>query len=142
MIISTECCVPGCDGGRAHAVPPQTPEGLCERHFLLASVRSRSLLQSAARRLARLQRSWDDDSVFEEIAARGRYLAFCALLQRAHEHVDRAWERVRSEVFGAAGDLASGPRSIAPIADLPEHHPAPVRRLPGSKRRISPVPQD
>ncbi len=62
MIISTECCVPGCDGGRAHAVPPQTPEGLCEQHFLLASVRSRSLLQSAARRLARLRRSWDDDT--------------------------------------------------------------------------------
>ena len=125
MILSTACCVPGCGGGKAHDFPPQTGEGLCAAHLLLASVGSRGRLQSAARRLARLQRSWDDDRVFEEIAVRGRYLALCALLETAHDHVDRAWERVRSEGLGAAGDLI-GERPVNSVI-----HPAgrPIEHL-------------
>src|SRR4029077_21045462 len=112
MNLSTACCVTGCGGSRTHDVPLQTGQGPCAEHLLLASVDSRALLQSAARRLARLQRSWDDDRVFEEITGRGRYLAFCALLETAHDHVDRARERVRSEVLGAAGDLHPSSPSI------------------------------
>jgi hypothetical protein len=142
MTPSTECCVPGCGGGTAPDVPPQSSEGLCEAHVLLASVESRRLLQSAARRLTRLQRSWDDDRVFEEIAVRGRYLAFCALLETAHDHVDRAWERVRSEVLGAAGDLHPCSPGIAPIADVPDHRFGAASWALDSRRRIAPAPQE
>jgi hypothetical protein len=141
MTLSTACCVPGCGGG-AHDVPLQTGQGLCAAHLLLASVESRRLLQSAARRLARLQRSWDDDRVFEEIAARGRYLAFCALLETAHDHVDRAWVQVRSEVLGAAGDPHPCSPSIAPIADLPDHRLGAASWPLDSRRRISPASQE
>jgi hypothetical protein len=141
MIRSNECCVPGCVGGRAHDLPPQT-EGLCAEHVLLASVRSRGLLLSAARRLTRLQRSWEDDAVFEAVAARGRYLAFCALLEAAHDHVDRAWERVRSEVLGAAGELPACSPSLAPTAALPDHRLGPMPRPLERKRRTSPAPQE
>jgi hypothetical protein len=141
MTLSTACCVPGCDGGRAHDFPLQTGQGLCAAHLSLAAVKSRTLLQSAARRLARLQRGWDDDRVFEEIAGRGRYLAFCALLETAHNHVDRAWERVRSEVLDAAGDLHPSSPSIAPIADLPDHRLGAVSLPLAGRRRISPASQ-
>jgi hypothetical protein len=142
MTLSRECCVPGCDGSRAHDVPVQTGPGLCAAHLLLASTQSRGLLQSAARRLARLERSWDDDRAFEEIAVRGRYLAFCALLETAHDHVDRAWERVRSEVLGATGDLQPCSPSIAPIADLPDHRLSAASPPLDSRRRISSASQD
>lgn len=141
MNLSTACCVPGCGGSRTHDVPLQTGQGPCAEHLLLASVDSRTLLQSAARRLARLQRSWDDDRVFEQIAGRGRYLAFCALLETAHDHVDRARERVRSEVLGAAGDLHPSSPSIAPIADLPDHRFGAASRPLDGSRRISPASQ-
>jgi hypothetical protein len=141
MILSTACCVPGC-GGRAHDVPLQTGQGLCAAHLLLASVESRRLLQSAARRLARLQRNWDDDRVFEEIAVRGRYLAFCALLETAHDHVDRAWERIRSEILGAAGGLHPCSPSIAPIADLPDHRLGAASWPLDGRHRISPASQE
>ena len=141
MILSTACCVPGC-GGRAHDVPLETGQGLCTAHLSLVSVESRRLLQSAARRLARLQRSWDDERIFEKIAVRGRYLAFCALLETAHDHVDRARERVRSEVLGAAGDLHPGSPSIAPIADLAGHRLGTASRPLDGRRRISPAPQE
>jgi hypothetical protein len=142
MTLSTACCVPGCGGGSAHDFPLQTGQGLCAAHLSLAAVESRRLLQSAARRLARLQRSWDDDRIFEEIAVRGRYLAFCALLETAHDHVDRAWERVRSEVLGAAGDLHPCSPSIAPIADLPGHRLGAASLALASSRRISPASQE
>jgi hypothetical protein len=142
MILSTACCVPGCGGGRAHDFPMQTGEGLCAAHLLLASVGSRRRLQSAARRLARLQRSWGDDRVFEEIVVRGRYLALCALLETAHDHVDRAWERVRSEVLGAAGDLHPGSPGIAPTADLADHRLGTASWPLDGRRRISPAPQE
>jgi hypothetical protein len=142
MTLSRECCVPGCGGGTTPDVPLQTGEGLCEAHVLLASIESRRLLQSAARRLARLQRSWDDDRVFEEIAVRGRYLAFCALLETAHDHVDRAWEQVRSEVLGAAGGLHPCSPGIAPIADVPDHRFGAASRAPDSRRRIAPAAQE
>ena len=142
MIPSTACCVPGCGGGRAHDFPMQTGEGLCAAHLLLASVGSRGRLQSAARRLARLQRSWGDDRVFEEIVVRGRYLALCALLETAHDHVDRAWERVRSEVLGAAGDLHPGSPGIAPIADLADRRLGTASWPLDGRRRISPAPQE
>ena len=142
MTLSTDCCVPGCGGGTAPDVPPQSGEGLCEAHVLLASVESRRLLQSAARRLTRLQRSWDDDRVFEEITVRGRYLAFCALLETAHDHVDRAWERVRSEVLGAAGDLRPCSPGIAPIADVPDHRFGAASWALDSRRRNAAAPQE
>jgi hypothetical protein len=142
MILSTACCVPDCGGGRAHDFPLQTGEGVCAAHLLLASVGSRGRLQSAARRLARLQHSWDDDRVFEEIVVRGRYLALCALLETAHDHVDRAWERVRSEVLGAAGDLHPGSPGIAPIADLADHRLDTASWPLDGRRRISPAPQE
>ncbi len=141
MILSTACCVPGC-GGRAHDVPLETGRGLCAKHLSLASVESRGLLQSAARRLARLRRSWDDERIFEEIAVRGRYLAFCAVLETAHDHVDRAWERVRSEVLGAAGDLHPCSPSIAPIADLPDHRLSAASWPLDRRRRIAPAPRE
>ena len=142
MTLSTECWVPGCGGGTAPDFSPQTGEGLCEAHVLLASIESRRRLQSAARRLARLQRSWDDDRVFEEIAVRGRYLAFCALLETAHDHVDRAWERVRSEVLGAAGGLHPCSPGIAPIADVPDHRFGAASWALDGRRRIAPAPQE
>jgi hypothetical protein len=114
-------------------LPPQSDPGLCAEHFLLASVQSRTLLQSAARRLARLQRSWDDDAIFEQIAARGRYLAFCALLETAHHHVDRAWQRVRSEALLAAGDPGPCSPSIARTVDPPDHRLDPMPSLLGSE---------
>ena len=142
MILSTACCVPGCGGGRAQDFPLQTGEGLCAAHLLLASVGSRGRLQSAARRLARLRRSWDDERIFEEIAVRGRYLAFCAVLETAHDHVDRAWERVRSEVLGAADDLHPRSPNIAPVADLPDHRVGAASWPLDRRRRIAPASQE
>jgi len=142
MILSTACCVPGCGGGSAQDFPLQIGHGLCAAHLSLTAVDSRRLLQSAARRLARLQRSWNDDRIFEEIAVRGRYLAFCALLETAHDHVDRAWERVRSEALGAASDLHPCSPSIAPTADLPDHRLGAASGPLDSRRRISPASQE
>jgi hypothetical protein len=141
MTMAMECCVPGCGRGTTHSAL-QTGEGLCAEHFLLASVQSRSLLRSAAGRLARLQRSWDDDRVFDDVVARGRYLAFCMLLQTAHDHLDRAWERVRSEVLGATVDPDRSSPSIAPITDLQDHRSGSAPSSLDSRRRILPAPQE
>jgi hypothetical protein len=116
MMGSRQCCVPGCAGNRARGLPGQIGEGLCALHFSLASPPSRTLLQSAARRLAGLQRSWENGATFDAVAARGRYLAFCAVLEAAHARVDRAWDRVRAEVLAALGDLDAGSPGVVPLA--------------------------
>ena len=138
MTIAIKCCVPGCGESGMHGLP-QIGERLCHQHFFLASAQSRGLLQSAARRLARLQRSWDDDSVFEEITVRGRYLAFCALLQTAHDHVDRAWDRVSSEVPGAADDLHPRSPGIAPSSGVPDPRLDPRPWTTERMRRVLPA---
>jgi hypothetical protein len=142
MIMSMECCVPGCGHDRAPDFPRCTREGACAEHFSLAAPQARRLLHSAARRLACLQRSWDDEEVFEAIAVRGRYLAFCALLESAHDRVDRAWERVRSEILATAGDLKLGSPGIAPVTDLSDRRLEPASGSLHRKARISSAPQE
>jgi hypothetical protein len=142
MSTSTQCSVPGCGRPTANDVPRQTGDGLCPDHFSLASVRSRGLWQSAAKRLARLQRSWEDDRIFDEITARGRYLAFCALLEAAHDHVDRAWARVRAQVLAAAGDIHPGSPGTAPGADVPNDRLGAGSSPLDGRRRLSPAPQE
>ena len=73
MTILTRCCIRGCTRGEAGEIGPRACEGICAEHWLLASAASRRLLRGAEARLERLQRSWDDDEVFEAIVARGRY---------------------------------------------------------------------
>jgi hypothetical protein len=63
---------------------------------------SRTLLHSAAKRLVKLQQSWDDETRFDAVVAPGRYLAFSMLLQAAHDRLDRASARVAEEVLAAA----------------------------------------
>src|SRR5207248_3738304 len=57
------------DWMRAH-----TPE-LIELLKQAPSASSRTLLQSAGKRLLKLQQSWDDETRFNAVVARGRYLA-------------------------------------------------------------------
>lgn len=114
---STRCCIPGCENRTPPDLAADAVYGLCSAHRELVSGNSRALLRSAARRLVRLERSWGDPKVFHAIASRGRHLAFCALLRAAHEHVERAWQRVRIEAAGARGDFHPSPE-IAP-----DHHP-------------------
>jgi hypothetical protein len=142
MMRVPECCVPGCGGGREHVCAQHAGESLCAAHFSLASARSRRLWQSAAMRLAGLQRSWDDERVFEAIVVRGRHLAFCALLETAHDHADRAWRRLRLEVLAATGEFAPWSPEIAAISDRPEHRPDARSGSLDGGRRISPATQD
>ena len=83
----------------------------------LISGRSRDLLQSAARRLLRLERSWADAKIFDAIAGRGRYLAFCALLRTADERVERAWLRVMAEAARTGGDPRPSPGIAPSVSD-------------------------
>jgi len=115
MMRSRRCCIPGCENRTACEESPEPAYALCVAHRSLVSSRSRDLLQTAARRLLRLERSWGEGKIFDEIAGRGRYLAFCALLRTADERVERAWRRVTAEAVGAT--LASP--GVAPSA--PEH---------------------
>jgi hypothetical protein len=89
MTGSAKCCVPGCGNPKAADFPLHTRDGPCADHLSLASPQARRLLSSAASRLARLERSWNDEKIFEAIVGRGRYLAFCSLLERANNQVDR-----------------------------------------------------
>jgi hypothetical protein len=116
MTTPTKCCIPGCSRGNADHAGPEEWDGFCAEHLLLASAASRALLRSARTRLERLERSWDEDEIFEAIAARGRYLRFCALIEAVHDHVDRAWERVKSEILGTMCDFEPGWHSIVPSA--------------------------
>jgi len=133
MTILTKCCIPGCPCGQAGESAPQAREGICAEHLLLASAASRRLLRGAEARLERLQRSWDDDEVFEAIVARGRYLQLCTLIEAAHDRVDRARERVKAEIIGAARHLAAGP-SIMPDDCDPPVVGAPERTRPASSQ--------
>jgi len=126
MTGSAKCCVPGCGNPKAADFPLHTRDGPCADHLSLASPQARRLLSSAASRLARLERSWNDKKIFEAIVGRGRYLAFCSLLERANNQVDRAWERLRSEILAATGDGDLASPGIAPT-DQPEHRPGDSR---------------
>jgi hypothetical protein len=142
MTVSTKCCVPGCGNDRAPDFPPRFGDGPCVDHLSLALPQSRRLLSSSARRLASLQRSWDDKKIFDAIVVRGRYLAFCSLLECAHDRLDRAWKRIRSEILAAASDADLASPSIAPIADQSEHRLDPTPAALDRKARTSPAPQE
>jgi hypothetical protein len=133
MTILTRCCIRGCTRGEAGEIGPRACEGICAEHWLLASAASRRLLRGAEARLEQLQRSWDDEEIFETIVARGRYLQFCVLIEAAHDYVDRARERVKAEIIGAARDLAGGP-SIIPDDCDPSAVGAPERTRPASSQ--------
>jgi hypothetical protein len=142
MTVSTKCCVPGCGNDRAPDFPLRFGDGPCVDHLSLALPQSRRLLSSSARRLASLQRSWDDKKVFDAIVVRGRYLAFCSLLECAHDRLDRAWKRIRSEILAAASDADQASPSIAPVADQSEHRLDPTPAALDRKARTSPAPQE
>src|SRR5262245_41394668 len=141
---SIKCCVPGCGNDKAPDFPLRTHDGPCVYHLSLASPQSRRLLSSAARRLATLQRSWNDEKIFEAIIVRGRYLAFCSLLERVDDRVARSWERLRSEILAATGDADLASPGIAPTMDQPEHEhrlgAGPAALDPNA--RASPAPQE
>src|SRR2546421_9771865 len=91
------CCMPGCLRTVAENPIDHAHHAMCAEHQLLASDASRRLLEVSRSRVDRLARSWHDDRTFSEIVARGRYLQLCALLEMAHERLDRAWERMKAE---------------------------------------------
>ena len=117
MVRSGRCRIPGCESTTACDPPPDSAFGLCAEHCALISGRSRDLLQSAARRLVRLERSWADAKIFDAIAGRGRYLAFCALLRTADERVERAWLRVMAEAARTGGDPRPSPGIAPSVSD-------------------------
>jgi hypothetical protein len=100
--LQAHCRIPGCSNEIAPELSARISDGFCPEHLLLASERSRRLLYAADRRLARLERSWDDQAVFNAIVARGRYLAFCMLLKAAQDRVERTWRDLAAEVFAGS----------------------------------------
>jgi hypothetical protein len=98
----TTCCVPDCPRPAAEHPIDHAHHAMCAEHWLLTSAASRRSLQLSRSRVDRLERSWHDDRTFREIVGRGRYLQLCALLEMAHERVDRAWERIKAEVASAS----------------------------------------
>jgi hypothetical protein len=99
------CCIPGCPRTAAENHIDHAHHATCAEHLLFASDASRQSLQFSRRRVDRLERSWHHDRTFRQIVARGRYLQLCALIEMAHERVDRAWERIKVEVTGAIAGL-------------------------------------
>ena len=134
MRVPGRCRIAGCAGRIAPDFPAQTA-GFCAAHLQLASASSRTLLQSAAKRLLKLQQSWDDETRFNAVVARGRYLAFCMLLQAAHDRLDRASARVAEEVLAAARPSAR----LRPveIAARDEGKRSEAAAFPASSRRPS-----
>jgi len=102
MTAPMTCCVPNCPHQGVAGLFAHGCEALCEGHYVMASTTSRKALDRARARLRRLQESWDQNETFEKIAARGRYLQFCALLEAAHDRVDRAWARIKLEALASA----------------------------------------
>ena len=100
--LRARCRFPGCKSQVASELSGWISDGFCPEHLLLASARSRRLLSAAEKRLARLERSWDDEKVFNAVVARGRYLAFCMLLKAAQDRVERASRDLGAEVSAAA----------------------------------------
>ncbi len=97
MTAAITCCLPACPNEGIAGALTDGCEALCEEHFLMASPASRRALGRALTRLHRLEQSWGCEETFQRIVTRGRYLQFCALLEAAHDAVDRAWARVKLE---------------------------------------------
>jgi hypothetical protein len=96
------CCMPGCPRTAAEHRIDHPDHAMCAEHWVLTSDASRRSLQLSRSRVDRLERSWHDNRTFREIVGRGRYLQLCALLEMAHERVDRAWEHIKAEVTSAS----------------------------------------
>ena len=62
-------------------------------------------LAQVQRRVATIQRLWDDDTSYERIVASGRYLKLCSVTEQATETAENLRERaiVALETLGAAG---------------------------------------
>lgn len=62
-------------------------------------------LAQVQRRVATIQRLWDDDAAYERIVASGRYLKLCTVTEQATETAENLRERAIAalEAFGAAG---------------------------------------
>lgn len=99
QVRSSNCCIPGCarlavdDGVR----PPG--EGLCDVHWLVASPRLRTRLQSALRRCERLENVWSDVQRYDAVVETGRYLKLCDATQAVMDQTDSAWTRVKLDIL-------------------------------------------
>ena len=97
------CCVPACGRTKIGAAHAEFEDFVCDAHHAMAAPALRRRLAQTQKRLDALRLKWDDDRYFGEVLARGRYLKFCALLEWAHENVDRAWSRLMLDILAKEG---------------------------------------
>ncbi|MGO9134590.1 MAG: hypothetical protein ACLP8A_11165 [Methylovirgula sp.] len=79
----------------------------CESHINLASEAAVGRKRQMQRRLAFVQSVWNDPERFEQIVTSGRYLKLCNLTEWISDYDERAWERVKTEILAARGELAT-----------------------------------
>jgi hypothetical protein len=116
VIAPLSCSVPRC------AQPSVTSEdhlhGFCHGHLSLAAPGARMRLAVTTRRLAALQRLWDDAATYEAIVASDRFLKLSHATCVATEMFDTARERLMLSIFqaeagGGAAHIPPAARSIA-----------------------------
>jgi hypothetical protein len=96
------CCVPGCFNRCVATCPTLANEGICEDHLNLASEGAIRTFNHVCVCLDALEQSFADEDVCARVWARGRYLQFCLLIERAQDRVDTAWRLLKDDILEQA----------------------------------------
>lgn len=104
MVDRLSCCVPFCR--RTLRNEKGYGEWICAKHWPLVPRSMKRRRRQQVRRVKKLKHMWVHDPEFQaRIENSGRYLKYCAALQRAYQASYAAWDECKRAAIEAAAGI-------------------------------------
>ena len=79
------------------------PESICSHHLSIGKLHLRERLACTARRLAKIESYWSNETEFNALVVADRYMQLSNATSCANDAYDAAWARFKLSILSAEG---------------------------------------